>query len=75
MQYELDQLDMPIAHCHCATCRKAHAAAYASTVGVMRGHFRWTAGAEKLSAHASSPGKLRRVCSVCGTHLLAELPA
>ena len=41
----------------------------------MRGHFRWTAGAEKLSGYESSPGKLRRFCSVCGTHLLAERPA
>jgi Cupin len=23
----VDQLDMPIGHCHCVTCRKAHAAA------------------------------------------------
>ena len=66
---------MPIGHCHCGTCRKAHAAAYAPTAGVMREHFRWTAGEERLSAFESSPGKLRRFCSVCGTHLLAERPA
>ena len=75
MRYEVDQLDMPVAHCHCATCRKAHAAACASTAGVMREHFRWTAGEEKLSAYESPPGKLRRFCSVCGTHLLVERPA
>ena len=34
--YEVDQLDMPIGHRHCVTCRKAHAAAFASTAGVMR---------------------------------------
>lgn len=38
--YEIDQLDMPIGHCHCHTCRKAHAAAYTSTAGVLREHFR-----------------------------------
>ena len=75
VRYEVDQLDMPIGHCHCATCRKAHAAAYASTAGVMRGHFRWTADTEKLSGYEFSPGKLRRFCLVCGTHLLAERPA
>lgn len=75
VRYEVDQLDTPIGHCHCATCRKAHATAYASTAGVMREHFRWTAGEERLSAFESSPGKLRRFCSVCGTHLLAERPA
>ncbi|MGZ7458009.1 GFA family protein [Pseudomonas sp. Ma2-10] len=44
-----DTLGMPINHCHCQTCRKAHAAAF-----------------------ASSPGKLRHFCSVCGSHLMAE---
>lgn len=71
VRYEVDRLDMPVAHCHCATCRKAHAAACASTAGVMREHFRWTAGEERLSAYEPSPGKLRCFCSACGTHLLA----
>jgi ADP-ribosyl-[dinitrogen reductase] hydrolase len=75
VRYEVDRLDMPIVHCHCLTCRKAHAAAYASTAGVMRDHFRWLAGEEKLAAYESSPGKLRHFCSVCGTHLAAERPA
>jgi len=75
VRYELNQLDMPIGHCHCTTYRKVRAAAHASTAGVMRGHFRWTAGAEKLSVYKSSPGKLRRFCSACGTHLLAERPS
>ena len=74
VRYEVEHLDMPIAHCHCVTCRKAHAAAYASTARVMREHFRWMAGEERLSAYDSSPGKVRRFCSVCGTHLLAERP-
>ncbi len=70
--YEVDQLDMPISHCHCRTCRKAHAAAFVSSAGVMREHFRWLKGLEKLSAFESSPGKLRHFCSVCGSHLVAE---
>lgn len=75
VEYEIDQLDMPIAHCHCHTCRKAHAAAYASTAGVKREHFRWLKGENKLTAYESSPGKLRRFCSVCGSHVVAERPA
>jgi ADP-ribosyl-[dinitrogen reductase] hydrolase len=71
----LDRLDMPIVHCHCVTCRKAHAAAFASTAGVMREHFRWVAGEQNLSAFESSPGKLRHFCAACGTHLMAERPA
>src|SRR3569832_1280773 len=63
VEYEIDQLDMSISHCHCDTCRKAHSAAYATNVGVMREHFRWAKGKEKLAAFESSPGKLRHFCS------------
>ena len=72
VEYEVDQLDMAISHCHCHTCRKAHSSAFASTAGVMRTHFRWVRGAEKLAAFESSPGKLRHFCSGCGSHLMAE---
>lgn len=70
--YEVDSIDFPIGHCHCQTCRKAHAAPFATTAGVMREHFRWLQGEEKLSVFESSLGKLRRFCSVCGSHLMAE---
>jgi hypothetical protein len=74
IEYEIDRLDMPVAHCHCRTCRKAHAAAFASTAGVRREHFRWMKGEDKLTAFESSPGKVRHFCSVCGSHLMAERP-
>src|SRR5215210_6946818 len=70
--YEVDRLDMPILHCHCTTCRKAHAAPFAPTAGVYREHFRWLRGEEKLSFYESSPGKHRYFCSVCGSHLVAS---
>ena len=75
VEYEVDQLDMPIIHCHCQTCRKSHAAPFASSAGVMREHFRWIKGREKLKAFESSPGKLRYFCSICGSHIVAERPA
>ena len=74
VEYEIDQLDMPIAHCHCYTCRKAHAAAFVSTAGVNREHFRWLKGEEKLTAFESSLGKFRFFCSVCGSHVVADRP-
>jgi hypothetical protein len=54
------------------TCRRAHAAAFASTARVVRSHFRWRTGQEALSAFESSPGRYRRFCSRCGSHILAE---
>src|SRR5215472_7664664 len=75
VQYAVDRLDTAIEHCHCLTCRKAHASAYATTAGVLREHFRWIAGEEILRVYESSPGKLRRFCSRCGTHVVDERPA
>lgn len=70
--YAIDQLDKPIGHCHCLTCQKAHSAAFASTAGVLREHFHWLRGEDKVTSYESSPGKLRRFCSVCGSQLVAE---
>ncbi|GGF07526.1 hypothetical protein GCM10011611_11240 [Aliidongia dinghuensis] len=75
VRYAVDGLDGPIVQCHCATCRKAHAAAVAATARVLREHFRWTAGEDRLAAFESSPGKRRHFCTTCGSHLVAERPA
>lgn len=72
IEYECSTLDTAISHCHCHTCRKAHAAAFASTAGVIRENFSWVKGQELLKSFESSPGKLRHFCSVCGSHLVAE---
>jgi hypothetical protein len=73
--YEVDRLAGPIGHCHCKTCRKAHAAAFASTARVAREHFRWVSGQSTLGSYESTPGKLRHFCTQCGTHLMAEWSA
>ncbi len=75
VRYEANRLASPIAHCHCATCRKAQGSAYASTARVMREDFRWLAGEERLTRYESSEGKYRYFCSTCGSHLMAERPA
>jgi hypothetical protein len=72
VRYEVTQLATAIGHCHCRTCRKAHAAAFASTARVERADFRWLQGETALASFESSPGKLRHFCSRCGTHLMAE---
>ncbi len=61
----------PIGHCHCATCRKAHSAAFSSVASVARANFRWTQGEDALSSYESSPGKRRFFCSRCGSQLTA----
>ena len=60
------------AHCHCASCRHAHGAAFVTWVGFPSGQVSITEGAELLAAHESSPGTFRRFCSACGTKMLFE---
>ena len=70
--FSAERLDGPIGHCHCDTCRKAHSAAFATTAKVKREHFSWIRGEDLLRAFESSPGKMRRFCSRCGTQLIAD---
>jgi ADP-ribosyl-[dinitrogen reductase] hydrolase len=73
--FAIEQLDTPIGHCHCITCRKAHGSPYTTTAGVLRMHFRITSGENLLRGYESSPGKFRRFCNNCGTHLFADRPS
>jgi hypothetical protein len=73
--YEVDGDAEPIAHCHCATCRKAHGTAFSSVMAVPSERFRWTKGADALTRYESSPGKYRSFCKTCGSHIVAERPA
>jgi ADP-ribosyl-[dinitrogen reductase] hydrolase len=73
IQYEATQLDEPIEHCSCHTCRKAHAAAFNTAAVVKHSHFRWVKGEALLKGYKSSAEKERFFCSNCGTHLVAQL--
>lgn len=75
VRYEAEALTSTIALCHCRTCRKAHATAYAATARVARSGFKWTSGADLVAAFESTPGKLRWFCPRCGSHLMAEWTA
>lgn len=70
--YEVDAEITEIAHCHCETCRKAHGSAFSSIASVPSARFRWVRGEDTLSVFESSPGKVRRFCSSCGSQLVAE---
>lgn len=69
--YEVDSLATPITHCSCKTCRKAHSAAFNTSVGVLPEHFRWVQGESDVKHFESSPGKKRYFCGNCGTQLVA----
>jgi hypothetical protein len=61
-----------VAHCHCASCRRAHGAAFVTWVGFPSPQVNITQGAEQLAAHESSPQTFRRFCRLCGTKLFFE---
>jgi hypothetical protein len=69
---EIDAIDGDLWNCHCQTCRKSHAAERNTAARVKREHFRVVKGADQLTGFESMPGKFRRFCSVCGSHVYAE---
>ena len=72
--YAIEKLPGPMVLCHCRTCRKTHGSAFKVGTPVARVAFHWVRGEESLSSYESSPGKQRRFCSICGSHLLSERP-
>jgi hypothetical protein len=70
--YEVDADAGPIVHCHCQSCRKTHGAAFSSIMAVPRDHFRFVRGDALLNTFESSPGKSRKFCSRCGSHIVAQ---
>ena len=59
-------------HCHCRTCRKAHATVYGSSALTDDCGFEITRGGSSIAEFQSSPGKTRYFCSNCGTHVFAR---
>lgn len=56
--YEIDSVHMPIMNYYCQTCRKTHAAPFASTAGVKRENFHWLSGLNFICTFESSPWKV-----------------
>ena len=58
-----------VSHCHCAMCRKAHGAAFATYGRVERTDFVLVSGADEIASYQSSPGVSRTFCKRCGSTL------
>ena len=57
------------AHCHCESCRRAHAAGFVTWVGFKSDQVIVTAGTDDLVSYESSPGTSRTFCRRCGTRM------
>ena len=66
VRYEFDGPADRMVHCHCADCRKAHSAPFATNVFVARDRFRWVAGESDL-AHFEESASTHRPVSFCRT--------
>ena len=69
--YEVTGTVGDIVHCHCSTCRKAHASAFSSFAGVADEDF-VLSGREHMKSFESSPGKQRYFCGTCGSQIYAK---
>ena len=69
VRYEIRGPVSRVTHCHCAMCRKAHGAAFATYGRVERSDFAVVAGAEDIASYRSSPEVIRTFCKRCGSNL------
>ncbi len=72
-QLEADGV-LVLSHCHCAMCRRASGAAFASFVMVLVADFAWTKGDHLINKYESSKGIFRCHCSCCGSPLPMQDP-
>lgn len=59
-----------VIHCHCRSCRRQTASAFATFAGFTEHDFAVTHGT--MAAYRSSPGVVRRFCRACGTPLVYQ---
>ncbi len=70
IRYEIDGALGAMTHCHCAMCRKAHGAAFATYASVLLRDFRFDRGEDQRERYRSSPEVDRAFCKRCGSNLL-----
>jgi hypothetical protein len=75
VRYRIDAAPLAMYHCHCAQCRHASGASFATNLLVRTESFSVTAGAQALASFESSPGKQRYFCLRCGSPIFSAAEA
>ena len=75
VRYEIRGAPLAMYHCHCAQCRRANGASFATNVIARHAEFALTAGAEHVARYESSPRKHRHFCARCGSPLWSHADA
>lgn len=71
VRYRITGAPLGMYHCHCAQCRRANGASFATNVLVQSESFELTSGEDAVASYESSPGKRRHFCSRCGSPLFS----
>ncbi|MDP1953598.1 MAG: GFA family protein [Polaromonas sp.] len=58
--------------CHCSQCRRAQGSAFGANIPVETVKLKFLSGLDLLHRYASSSGKTRAFCSICGSPVLSE---
>ena len=69
IQYEVDEIESQMGHCHCTMCRKFHGAAFATYGEAKTEKFRWTRGEKLLQHYQANNGTVRSFCRNCGSSM------
>jgi len=72
VRYRATEPFLDMLHCHCTDCRKAHGAAFATSIGVPRGQFAIVEGREALASFATPSGTRRAFCRHCGSKITVD---
>jgi hypothetical protein len=70
VRYELDGETGPLVDCHCRFCRRAHGAAFVTSMLVATDRIRFVSGEDAIRHHSQ-----RFFCGVCATRLFNRVPA
>ena len=69
IQYEIDEIEPRMGHCHRTMCRQFHGAAFATLGEAKVENFRWTKGETLLAHYKASNGTVRGFCKECGSSM------
>lgn len=70
IQYQVDQIEPQMAHCHCRMCRKFHGAAFSTFAEARVENFHWLQGEQHLKTYHAPNGTERQFCRHCGSSLI-----